>query len=56
MRVSQKSGWINKIEKKILDWKQDTENRELHNIFEIGTSMLDGLFGDDQSIFVRQGE
>lgn len=59
MRISQKSGWINNIEKRILDGKLEAENREVHNILEIGTSMISGPFGDYQSILfgrVNNGE
>lgn len=39
MGISQKSGWINKMEK-IVDWKQEVEYREIHHVLGMGTSML----------------
>lgn len=34
MGISQKSVWINKMEKEILDWKQEVENRKLHHVLK----------------------
>lgn len=45
MGISQKLGWLNKMEKKISDGNQEVEKRQLHHILEKGTSLFNGLFG-----------